>query len=65
MLAKPLMLKYILAEASQCVDTLDAGKGPCAKCVKEGNVDVDAEEISEAPRAEVLGEASCSRRRYR
>jgi len=47
------------------VDTLDAGKGPCAKCVKEGNVGVNAEDVREAPRVEVLAEVSCcSLRRY-
>ena len=38
------------------MDTLDVGKGPCAKSVKEGDVDVDAKVIGEDPLAKVFCE---------
>ena len=41
------------------VDVKDVGKSPRAKGVDEGNVGVYPEDVSEAPRAKVLAEASC------
>jgi hypothetical protein len=41
------------------VDVEDVSKSPHAEGVDEGNVGVDPENVSEAPRAEVLVEASC------
>jgi hypothetical protein len=47
------------------VDTKDISEGTGAESVDEDDVGVDAENVSEAPHAEVLAEASCySRRRY-
>ena len=40
----------------------DVGKSPHAKSVDEGNVGVDPADAREAPRAEVLAEASCCSR---
>ena len=44
------------------VDVEDVGKSPPAKSVDEGNVGVDPKDVREAPRAEVLVEASCCSR---
>ena len=41
------------------MDAKDVGEGPGVKGVNEGDVGVDAEDVSEAPHAEVLAEASC------
>ena len=41
------------------MDTKDVGEGPRAEGVDEGNAGVDAEDVSETPRAKVLAEASC------
>ena len=47
------------------MDTKDVGEGPRAKGVDEGDIGLDAEDVSEAPRADVLAEASCcSLQRY-
>jgi hypothetical protein len=47
------------------VDAEDVGEGPRAEGVDKGNVGVDAKDVSEALRAEVLAEVSCcSRQRY-
>jgi hypothetical protein len=45
------------------VDTEYVGEGSHAKGVDEGDVGIDAEDVNEAPRAEVLVEASCCSRR--
>ena len=48
------------------MDAKDVGESPGAGGADEGDVGVDAEDVSEAPHAEVLAEASCcSLRRYR
>ena len=48
------------------MDAKDVGEGPRAKGVDEGDVGLDVEDVSEAPRADVLAEASCcSLQRYR
>ena len=41
------------------MDAEDVGEGPLAEGVDEGDVGIDAEHVSEAPRAKVLAEASC------
>lgn len=41
------------------MDIEDFCEGPCAKCADKGDVSVDAEDVSRAPRAKVLAEASC------
>ena len=47
------------------MDAKDVGEGPRAEGVDEGNVGVNAEDVREAPRVEVLAEVSCcSLRRY-
>jgi len=60
MLAKPLMPKFWWRRF--VVDVEDVGKSPPAKSVDEGNVGVDPADAREAPRAEVLAEASCCSR---
>jgi hypothetical protein len=61
MLAKPLMPKYWKRQAVVEAE----GEGPLAEGIDEGNVGVDAEDVSEAPRVEVMVEASCcSLQRY-
>ena len=47
------------------MDTKDVGEGPRAKGVDKSDVGLDAEDVSEAPRVDVLAEASCcSLQRY-
>ena len=48
------------------MDAKDVGEGPRAKGVDKSDVGLDAEDVSEAPRVDVLAEASCcSLQRYR
>jgi hypothetical protein len=47
----------MLEEASPCGQ--DVGASPCAEGVDKDDIGVDAEDVSEAPRVEVLVEASC------
>ena len=45
------------------MDAKDVGESPGAGGADEGDVGVDAEDVNEAPHAEVLAEASCCSRR--